>query len=108
MSPLAMRNSVGIRIKTLRQRRNLTLTEMAEAANLSPSHLSQSERDKATPSLSTLSNIAAALDVSLRDLFETEADQIHITQASQRPATKPTIAAIWRKCLTSPTSRWNL
>ena len=66
-----MAQSIGERVKTLRAERKLTLAELAERAGVSTSYLSQVERDKTTPSLATLTALAAALDVQLRYFFET-------------------------------------
>ena len=77
-----MTEGIGERIKFLRQQRQLTLAKLAEKANLSASHLSQIERNKTSPSLMTLNSIAQGLEVNLRDLFESEQDQVYITRAN--------------------------
>jgi transcriptional regulator with XRE-family HTH domain len=93
--------SIGKRIKALRRQRNLTLAGLAEQSNLSASHLSQVERDKTTPSLMTLSSIAQALDVSLRDLFDSEDNQLHLTRATGAEPLPGPVALAWSQ-LTSP------
>jgi len=92
---------IGQRIKALRQQRSLTLAGLAEQSNLSASHLSQVERDKTTPSLMTLSSIAQALDVNLRDLFDSEDNQLHITRATGLETLPGPVPPAWSQ-LTSP------
>ena len=75
--------SIGERIKALRIEQGMTLAELGEKASLSTSYLSQVERDKTTPSLSTLVDIAAALNVRLRHFFETEAEAAHVVRADE-------------------------
>ncbi|ORW18758.1 hypothetical protein AWC19_18440 [Mycobacterium palustre] len=60
---------MGGRIKQLRRRRNVTLRELAAAAGVSESFVSQVERGVANPSMATLSRIAEALNTSLSSLF---------------------------------------
>jgi transcriptional regulator with XRE-family HTH domain len=67
------RLSLGAKIREHRKARGLTLTELAEQCEISPSFLSQIERDKANPSVSTLKTIAKVFGVSLGSFFEEEA-----------------------------------
>ena len=67
------RLSLGAKIREHRKARGLTLTELAEQCDISPSFLSQIERDKANPSVSTLKTIAKVFGVSLGSFFEEEA-----------------------------------
>jgi len=64
------RLSLGAKIRENRKARGLTLTEMAEQCGISPSFLSQIERDKANPSVATLKTIAKVFGVSLGTFFE--------------------------------------
>ncbi|RCK72929.1 MAG: putative MerR-family transcriptional regulator [Anaerolineae bacterium] len=79
-----MVKSIGERIKSLRNERNMTLAELSQKTNLSSSYLSQLERDKTTPSISSLVEIANALDVNVRYFFEEEqsADLAFVTRKS--------------------------
>jgi transcriptional regulator with XRE-family HTH domain len=54
---------LGAGIRAERQRRGLTLTQLAERSGLSPSALSQIERGVTDPSISSLRRIANALDI---------------------------------------------
>jgi len=60
---------LGVQIATQRRRRGLTQAQLAEAANVTSETISRLERGAAMPSLTRLSEIAAALGVELRDLF---------------------------------------
>ncbi len=81
--------NIGERIKALRSEEGMTLAELGQRTNLSVSYLSQIERDKTTPSLSTLTNVAKALNVGLRYFFETEAEAAHVVRADERPGFAP-------------------
>ena len=59
------RPGVGPLIRATRRRQDRTLTELGAATGLSVGYLSQIERDIATPSLSSLTRIAAALGVEI-------------------------------------------
>jgi len=62
--------SVGRRLKALRTEQGITLAQLGGVVGLSPSYLSQIERSKAQPSLTTLSSVAGTLGVELRSFFE--------------------------------------
>jgi transcriptional regulator with XRE-family HTH domain len=64
------RVDVGERLRAIRRRRRVTLRTVAERADLSESFLSQVERGRANASVASLKRIAAALGVSVADLFE--------------------------------------
>jgi len=103
-----MDESIGKRIKVMRQKRKLTLAKLAEKSNLSASHLSQVERDKSTPSLMTLASIAEALEVNLRDLFESERDRVDIRRANHGADEAHGSSPMVRTRLTSRDSYWNV
>lgn len=63
-------DSLGGRLRALRAKQGITLAQLGKMVGLSPSYLSQIEREKANPSLVTLSSIADTLGVELRSLFE--------------------------------------
>jgi transcriptional regulator with XRE-family HTH domain len=75
--------SIGERIKTLRTGLGMTLAELGEKANLSTSYLSQVERDKTSPSLTTLETIAKSLNIGLRSLFETDDEAVFVLRGSK-------------------------
>ncbi len=76
--------TIGQRIKDLRKEQNLTLAEVAAAARLSASHLSQIERNKTVPSLMTVASVADALNVNVRELFESSDSQVFLQRAHRQ------------------------
>ncbi len=62
--------TVGSRLRALRQRRRLTLRQVAQRTGLSVSLLSQVERAESAASVASLHKIATALNTSLHSLFE--------------------------------------
>lgn len=99
---------LGKRIKELRNQRDMILTELGERTNLSASYLSQIERNKATPSLTTLLSIAEALDVELRYFFESDAEAVHVVRSDESP--EPQAIRSQTSCtrLTAEGSGWKI
>ncbi len=62
-------HNLGKRIRVLRKELNLTQAELSGKANISVYYVGEIERGEASPSLSTLNNIANALGVTIRDMF---------------------------------------
>jgi transcriptional regulator with XRE-family HTH domain len=71
---LELNQTLGARIRQRRGELKLRLVELAEMCNISPSFLSQIERDQANPSISTLHEIAIALGVTVASFFATPDD----------------------------------
>ena len=61
-----MNEKSGDKLRLARLTKKMTLKDLAEKCNLSYSYISQVERGDASPSLSSLSRLAKALDVSPR------------------------------------------
>lgn len=61
-------HGIGIKIRSLRKQKGLTLSEMARLCKCSSSLLSQIERGSVNPSFSTLKTIGDALEISLAQL----------------------------------------
>ncbi|MFW5715834.1 MAG: helix-turn-helix domain-containing protein [Spirochaetota bacterium] len=59
----------GGKLRTVRQRKAMTLKTVASAAGISEGLLSQIERNKVSPSIDTLLSIAEVLDIDLDYLF---------------------------------------
>jgi len=59
----------GEKIRSVRERRSLTLREVAEKAGVSESLVSQIERNRISPAIDTLLALADALDIDLEYLF---------------------------------------
>lgn len=66
---LPLEVSIGRKVRTLRQRLQITATELATEAGLSPGMLSKIENGGTSPSLSTLQSLARALNVPLATFF---------------------------------------
>lgn len=72
-APLAARNEVprvGARVRALRRERGLTIEQVAAASGLTKGFISQLERDRTQPSLSSIARICDALGVRLSHIFE--------------------------------------
>jgi transcriptional regulator with XRE-family HTH domain len=63
---------VGERLRAIRLLRRLTLREVAEAAGVSESFVSQLERGRSSASVATLQRLAAAVGIEISDLFARE------------------------------------
>ncbi len=63
---------VGNKIKDHRKSKNLSLQDLAYSIGMEKSNLSVIENGKSNPQLLTYAKIAAALDISLKDLFDVE------------------------------------
>ena len=79
--------NVGIRLRALRNERDLSIRALAEKSELAMNTLSLIENGKTSPSVSTLQQIALALDVPITAFFETDAPKKSVAhiKANQRP-----------------------
>ena len=68
-NPQVEHATLGAEIRRRRKQRSMTLTELAEQCELSPSFLSQIERDQANPSVTTLYAIARELGFPVASFF---------------------------------------
>lgn len=76
--------TIGSRILDARRALGLQQKQLAEKAGLTPSLVSQIERDRVSPSLNTLRKLAGALGVSLSQFFEEPMDDhIKIVRKSE-------------------------
>ncbi len=60
----------GEKIRSVRERKGLTLKNVAQKAGVSESLVSQIERNKVSPAIDTLLTLADVLDINLEFLFE--------------------------------------
>lgn len=74
----------GKRIRDLRRREGFTLQELSGKAKISVGFLSLVERDKATPSLGTLAQLAAVLGVEIEFFISKPKPTDSITRAQNR------------------------
>jgi transcriptional regulator with XRE-family HTH domain/predicted Fe-Mo cluster-binding NifX family protein len=78
---------VGRKLRELRGQRGLSLRALAERSGLNINTLSLVENGKSSPSVSTLQQLALALDVPIATFFESEPveKRVVFTPAAQRP-----------------------
>ena len=77
--------NLGHSLRRLREARDITLRTLAEQTGFSASFLSQVENSQASPSISSMERIAAALGVTLAEFFhQAEGTQGRIITRSQR------------------------
>ena len=60
---------IGKKLKQLRIQRNLTQEEMADRCELTKGFISQVERNQASPSIATLTDMLEALGITLEEFF---------------------------------------
>lgn len=65
-----LKQNIGQRVKSARRLRGLTQAELADAIDKAFETISNIERGKTAPNFMTLSDIAEALDVPLKDFFD--------------------------------------
>jgi transcriptional regulator with XRE-family HTH domain len=85
---------IGERLRARRRERDLSLRDLAARLGVSPSLISQIERGRAKPSVSTLFAIVAELDVSLDDLLFNDARPERPLAESPLAADGPPVPAI--------------
>ncbi len=68
--------NLGKKIQYYRKRHGITLKQLAESIGTTPSLISQIERGKANPSLSTLKSIADVFDVPVGVMFENNVQKL--------------------------------
>jgi transcriptional regulator with XRE-family HTH domain len=78
-------NGLGARMRRQRHRLSLTLQKLAMESGVSVGYISQLERGNATPTLGTLSQIAAALDVDVEYFVRKPHVAESLTSAGNRP-----------------------
>lgn len=75
---------LGIRLSSIRKRKNMTLDELSASSGVSKSILSQIERDLSNPTVTTISRIANALNEKLSDFFlKIEVEQTNTIESSK-------------------------
>ncbi len=62
---------IGVRVRELRQKRQLTLQQVAERAKLSKSFISKVERGAVSISIAALSRLAEGLGIPMGEIFDT-------------------------------------
>jgi transcriptional regulator with XRE-family HTH domain len=90
MEPNDIEHAVRTRLRSLRTTLGLSLDELAERANLSPSTISRVETGKRTISLDILLPLAAALQVDLDALLDVRRDDDVVIRPTPSTAGKRT------------------
>jgi transcriptional regulator with XRE-family HTH domain len=75
---------IGASLRSVRRSRGLTLRQVAEAAGVTESFLSQVARDIASPSIATLRRIAVALGTSIGVILDQAGPQGQLVRAAER------------------------
>lgn len=98
---------IGERLRTVRLRRRMTLLSVAESAGLSESFVSQLERGRVNASIASLQRIAAALNISVAELFErADGSESRLIRKADRPSLR--YGVLGQKFLLTPTPLENL
>ena len=88
--------TIGNKIKNLRNLCQLTQEELADRCELTKGYISQLENDLTSPSISTLTDILAALGTNLHEFFkEEEEPQIVFTKDDYFEKTSDDVKTIW-------------
>ena len=66
---------LGVKIREMRQQKNLTQEELADRCELTKGYISQLENDLTSPSIATLCDLLNALGSNLSDFFHEEAEE---------------------------------
>lgn len=66
---------IGLKIKALRLKNQLTQEELADRCELTKGYISQLENDLTSPSIATLKDILLSLGTTLSDFFSGEEDE---------------------------------
>ena len=67
--------TIGAKLKWLRLRRGLTQEELADRCELSKGFISQVERDQASPSIATLTDLLECLGSTLKEFFSDDGNE---------------------------------
>lgn len=79
--------NIGNTIRSIRQRKKITIAELCEGTGLSKGFISNVENNKTSPSISTLENIAGYLNVPLPYLLLEEQQRMRIVRKQERQHT---------------------
>lgn len=74
---------IGARVRKLRLRKKISLEELGRHTSLSPALLSKLERGLVTPTLPTLTRIAAVFSIGLGEFFAHDAPSATVVRAAE-------------------------
>lgn len=72
------------KLRAARRERRMTIQDLAEAAQVSPSLISQIERGKVVPTLTVFWRICKALDIPMHVFFETDSAEQYVLRREHR------------------------
>lgn len=78
---------IGSTIRAIRKRKNITIAKLCEETGLSQGFMSQVETNKTSPSISTLENIADALNVPLAYFLLKKEERMNVVRKAERKVT---------------------
>jgi transcriptional regulator with XRE-family HTH domain len=93
----AIESQVAKRIREQRQKRNLTIDQLASASGVSRAMISRIERQEVSPTALLLGRLTNALGMTMSALFRDDIDSGPLVLASRRP--------VWRDSATGYTRR---
>jgi transcriptional regulator with XRE-family HTH domain len=93
--------SLGAKIRQFRKDKKWNLVRLAERCHISPSFLSQIERDQANPSVTTLYAIAETLGISMATLFSDDSKESDTEPVSPQESAQ-VVRAGYRKAFLYP------
>lgn len=79
---------IGYTIREIRKRKEMTMNSLAAGAGVTPSYISQVERNIVEPSVSTLQKIAQTLDAPVSVFFDEPFEEPTIIRAGERPVSE--------------------
>jgi len=82
LGALCLCMEIGIKIKELRLKNQLTQEELADRCELTKGYISQLENDLTSPSIATLLDILQSLGISASDFFAQDEDEQLVFSAS--------------------------
>ncbi|MFL5926480.1 MAG: helix-turn-helix domain-containing protein [Gaiellaceae bacterium] len=85
-------SQIGERLRDARGRKGMTVREIARRVGVSPSLISQIERDKVNPSVSTLWSLVTVLGLTMGDLFSDDSAPRGAPPAARPDLTGPVTA----------------
>jgi len=71
---------MGVLLRSWRERRGFSLRQLAERAGVSYVTIARIEADKLSPTVMTLEKLAAALNITVRDMFPATARRTRRTR----------------------------
>jgi len=95
-NPDAISIDVGLRLRTLRKERNLSIRALARQSGISANALSMIERGRSSPSVSTLYKVTQALEISITTFFEEQDERSDVVFIQRSARTRvPFPRGLW-------------